>query len=151
MPGGWKIRTTLPLTRSVTGPTRTDMMLPWYFQQAYDVATTAIDNPGSFSLQKTYYDVKRRVERPPTCEIVLYSDRTETSEYYNQSSLTSANASDDNGYADQIYGWFLTWDYTQIRSSSSAATWTGVSSVQREAEQHLGRPWKRMCPYHWRN
>jgi hypothetical protein len=33
----------------------------------------------------------------------------------------------------------LTWNYTVIRSS-------GVSSVQREAEQHLGRPWTRMAP-----
>lgn len=29
----------------------------WYFQQAYDVATTAIDNPGSYGLAATYYDV----------------------------------------------------------------------------------------------
>ena len=33
----------------------------------------------------------------------------------------------------------MTWNYTVIRSS-------GVSSVQRAAEQHLGRPWTRMCP-----
>ncbi len=112
----------------------------WYFQQAYDVATTAIDNPGSFSLQKTYYDVNVG-SNDRNSEIVLYSDRTETSEYYNGSSLTYAS-----GSCDQIYGWFLTWNYTQIRSSSSATTWTGVSSVQREAEQHLGRPWTRMCP-----
>ena len=33
----------------------------------------------------------------------------------------------------------MTWNYTNIRSS-------GVSSVQREASQPLGRPWTRMCP-----
>jgi hypothetical protein len=27
-----------------------------------------------------------------------------------------------------------------------STAWTAVSSVQREAEQHLGRPWTRMCP-----
>jgi len=35
--------------------------------------------------------------------------------------------------------WMLTWNYTSLRSG-------GVSSVQREAEQHLGRPWVRMAP-----
>lgn len=29
----------------------------WYFQKAYDVATTAIDNPGPFGLENTFYDV----------------------------------------------------------------------------------------------
>ena len=40
---------------------------------------------------------------------------------------------------DNFAVWMMTWNYTVIRSS-------GVSSVQREAEQHLGRPWTRMCP-----
>jgi starch-binding outer membrane protein, SusD/RagB family len=113
----------------------------WYYQQAYDVATKAIDNPGSFSLQNTFYDVNVG-SNDRNSEIVLYSDRTETSEYYNASNISSAAG----GSCDQIYGWFLTWNYTAIRSSSSSTTWTAVSSVQREAEQHLGRPWTRMCP-----
>jgi len=29
----------------------------WYFQQAYDVAVEAINNPGPYGLQATYYDV----------------------------------------------------------------------------------------------
>jgi len=40
----------------------------------------------------------------------------------------------------------LTWNYTVIRSSTSNTEWAAVSSVQREAEQHLGRPWTRMAP-----
>ncbi|HKJ42199.1 MAG TPA: RagB/SusD family nutrient uptake outer membrane protein, partial [Sunxiuqinia sp.] len=35
---------------------------------------------------------------------------------------------------------------TVIRSSSSSSEWSAISSVQREAEQHLGRPWTRMAP-----
>jgi starch-binding outer membrane protein, SusD/RagB family len=40
----------------------------------------------------------------------------------------------------------MTFNYTNIRSSSSPTTWTAISSVQREAEQHLGRPYNRMAP-----
>src|SRR5690606_26810844 len=29
----------------------------WYYQEAYNVATAAIDDPGPFALQETYYDV----------------------------------------------------------------------------------------------
>ncbi len=37
----------------------------WYFQEAYNVATSAIDNPGSFfGLQPTFYDVNLGTKRP---------------------------------------------------------------------------------------
>jgi hypothetical protein len=107
---------------------------PWYFQQAYDVATAGIDNPGPFGLQPTYYDVNLATNDRNN-EILLYADHTESSEYYNGGSLTYGSG----GAPDNFAGWMMTWNYTNIRSS-------GVSSVQREAEQHLGRPWVRMCP-----
>ncbi|HEU4903346.1 MAG TPA: RagB/SusD family nutrient uptake outer membrane protein [Flavisolibacter sp.] len=113
----------------------------WYFQQAYDVATTAIDNPGSFGLQPTFYDVNVAT-KDRNKEILLYADHTEKSEFYNAGSLTYGSG----GAPDNFAGWMMTWNYTEIRSSSSNTTWTAVSSVQREAEQHLGRPWTRMCP-----
>ena len=113
----------------------------YYFQQAYDVATTAIDNPGPFALQPSYYDVNN-APNDRNSEIVLYADHTETSEYYNGSSLTYSG----NGGSDNCAVWMMTWNYTVIRSSSSSSSWVPVSSVQREAEQHLGRPWTRMCP-----
>lgn len=106
----------------------------WYFQQAYDVSTTAIENPASFALQATYYDVNLG-QNDRNKEILLYADHTEKSEKYNASSLTYGSGSAPDNFA----GWMMTWNYTNIRSS-------GVSSVQREAEQHLGRPWTRMCP-----
>jgi hypothetical protein len=107
----------------------------WYFQAAYDVATTGIDNPGSsFGLMATFYDVNL-AQNDRNKEILLYADHTQASEFYNGSSLTYGSG----GAPDNFAGWMMTWNYTNIRSS-------GTSSVQREAEQHLGRPWTRMCP-----
>ncbi|MBF4507883.1 RagB/SusD family nutrient uptake outer membrane protein [Flavobacterium sp. JLP] len=106
----------------------------WYFQKAYDVAATAIDTHGSFALQPTYYDVHLG-SNDRNSEIVLYADHTEKSEFYNASSLTFSNGAAPENFAV----WMMTPNYTVIRSS-------GVSSVQREAEQHLGRPFIRMCP-----
>ncbi len=106
----------------------------WYFQEAYNVAVTAIDNPGPFGLMDTYYDVNL-AQNDRNKEILLYADHTEKSEFYNGSSLTYGGG----GAPDNFAVWMLTWNYTVIRSS-------GVSSVQREAEQHLGRPWTRMAP-----
>lgn len=105
----------------------------WYFQQAYNVAAAGIDNPGPFKLQNTYYDVNLG-SNDRNAEIVLYADHTEKSELYNASSLTYAA-----GPADNYSGWMMTWNYTELRSSNK-------STVQREAVQHLGRPWTRMCP-----
>jgi starch-binding outer membrane protein, SusD/RagB family len=107
----------------------------WYFQAAYDVATTAIDNPGPFfGLQATYYDVNL-AQNDRNKEILLYADHTQASEFYNGGSLTYGSGAAPDNFA----GWMMTWNYTNIRSS-------GVSSVQREASQALGRPWTRMCP-----
>lgn len=106
----------------------------WYFQQAYDIATEAIDKPGTFALQNTYYDVNLG-PNDRNSEILLYADHTETSEFYNASSLTYSNGAAPENFA----GWMMTWNYTNIRSG-------GISSVQREAVQSLGRPWTRMCP-----
>ncbi|MGC9150982.1 MAG: RagB/SusD family nutrient uptake outer membrane protein [Microbacter sp.] len=106
----------------------------WYFQQAYNVAVTAIQNPGPFGLQPTFYDVNNGANDRNN-EILLYADHTQSSEFYNGSSLTYGSG----GAPDNFAGWMMTWNYTVIRSS-------GVSSVQRAATQDLGRPWTRMCP-----
>ncbi|MBN2261693.1 MAG: RagB/SusD family nutrient uptake outer membrane protein [Prolixibacteraceae bacterium] len=106
----------------------------YYYQQAYDVAITGIENPGPFGLQPTYYDIHLG-SNDRNNEILLYADRTEESEFYNGASLTYSGG----GNQDNFAVWMMTWNYTVIRSSS-------VSSVVREAEQHLGRPWTRMCP-----
>jgi hypothetical protein len=113
----------------------------WYFQQAYDIATNAIDNPGPFALQPTYYDVNV-ASNDRNSEIVLYADHTETSEQYNGGSLTYGSG----GAPDNFAVWMLTWNYTLIRTGKDPS-WSGtVSSVQRAATQDLGRPWTRMAP-----
>lgn len=106
----------------------------WYYQEAYNVAVQAIDNPGPFGLMPTFYDVNW-AKNDRNKEILLWADHTQESEFYNGGSLTYGGG----GAPDNFAGWMMTWNYTVIRSS-------GVSSVQREAEQHLGRPWTRMCP-----
>jgi hypothetical protein len=106
----------------------------WYFQKAYDVAAAGIDSHGAFALQPTYYDVHIG-SNDRNSEIVLYADHTEKSEFFNASSLTYSNGAAPENFAV----WMMTPNYTNIRSS-------GVSSVQREADQHLGRPYARMCP-----
>jgi starch-binding outer membrane protein, SusD/RagB family len=114
----------------------------YYYQKAYDISTSAIDNPGSFGLCATYYDVNVATN-DRNKEMVLYADRTQASEYFNDASLSYASG----GTADNFAAWMMTWGYTSITSSKT--TWDAPSvcnSVQREAEQHLGRPWTRMAP-----
>lgn len=113
----------------------------WYFQKAYDIAVSGIDSPGVYGLQATYYDVNVAIN-DRNKEVLLYADHTENSEFYNGASLTFSNGNAPENFAS----WMLTWNYTNIRSSSSPTTWTPVPSVQREAVQALGRPWTRMAP-----
>lgn len=113
----------------------------WYFQQAYNISTNAIDNSGPFSLQPTFYDVNVAAN-DRNSEILLYADHTENSEFYNAGSLTYGSG----GAPDNFAGWMTTWNYTNIRSASTSDWSTKISPVQREAVQALGRPWTRMCP-----
>lgn len=115
----------------------------YYYQQAYDMATAGIANPGPFTLQPTYYDVNLG-PNDRNSEIMLYADRTESSSQYNAADINNPSAG--GGAPESFAVWMMTWNYTNIRSSSSSTTNTAVSSVQREAEQHLGRPFIRMCP-----
>ncbi len=113
----------------------------WYFQQAYDIAAFAIDNPGSFGLQSTFYDVNLG-QNDRNNEILLYADHTETSEYYNGGSLTYGSG----GAPDNFASWMVTWNYTNLRSSTTADWANPTGSVLREAAQSYGRPWTRMAP-----
>jgi hypothetical protein len=113
----------------------------WYYQQAYDVATAAIADPGPFGLLTYYYDVNLG-SNDRNKEILLYADHTQASELYNAASLTYSGG----GSADNFASWMSTWNYTNIRSATNTAWSTVISSVQREASQPLGRPWTGTAP-----
>jgi starch-binding outer membrane protein, SusD/RagB family len=114
----------------------------WYFQAAYNVATTAIDNPGAYGLMPTFYELNKG-GNDRNKEMLFYADHTEASEKYNGASLTYGSG----GGADNFASWMMTWNYTEIRSYKAAdLSGSAVSTVLREASQDLGRPWTRMAP-----
>lgn len=114
----------------------------WYFQQAYDIATQAIDDPGPFGLEETFYDLHLG-GNDRNKEMLLYADHTQDSEFYNGTCINCFAGTDPGGNAA---AWMVTWNYTEIRSAANPDGSEGVSSVQREAAQALGRPWTRMAP-----
>lgn len=117
----------------------------YYFQQAYDIATQGIDNPGPFGLENTFYNLHVG-GNDRNKEMVLYADHTQESAFYNGAPIISgSDAESGNGRNGAV--WMVTWNYTVIRSApNSNGTGSGVSSVQREAAQSLGRPYTRMAP-----
>jgi hypothetical protein len=115
----------------------------YYFQQAYDVATTGINNkPAQIGLLDYFYDVNLG-SNDRNKEMLLYADHTEASDLYNGSPVTGFGGGASPG---SFAGWFSTWNYTEVRSSASAGGAYSVSSVQREAAQPLGRPWTGVAP-----
>lgn len=107
----------------------------WYFQQAYDVAVTAIENPGPFGLQESFWMVNAG-PYDRNMEILLYADHTQEDEYYNGGSLSYGGG----GAPDNFAGWMMNWNYTDARSADNQAV------INRIAEQCYGRPWTRMAP-----
>lgn len=107
----------------------------WYFQQAYDVAVTAIENPGPFGLQESFWMVNAG-PNDRNMEILLYADHTQEDEYYNGGSLSYGGG----GAPDNFAGWMMNWSYTDARSADNQAV------INRIAEQCYGRPWTRMAP-----
>jgi hypothetical protein len=121
------------------GATRTDPdghNATWYFQQAYDVATEAIDNPGPFGLQNTFYEVNLG-SKDRNNEILLYADHTWESAKYNEGELGYSSGSAPENFAH----WMVNWNYATLRSD-------GVASLQREICQNMGRPWTALAVPH---
>ena len=107
----------------------------WYFQQAYDVAVTAIENPGPFGLQESFWMVNAG-PNDRNMEILLYADHTQEDEYYNGGSLSYGGGGSPVNFA----GLKMNWNYTDVRSADNQAV------INRIAEQCYGRPWTRMAP-----
>lgn len=113
----------------------------WYYQQAYDIATEAIDNPGPHGLMESFYQVNAG-PYDRNKEILLYADHTQEDEYYNGGSLSYGSG----GAPDNFAGWMMNWNYTDIQAKDKDGN--TISPVIRVAEQAYGRPWTRMAPPH---
>jgi hypothetical protein len=115
----------------------------WYYQQAYNVAVEAINNPGRFhKLQDTYYDV-HLAQNDRNAEILLLADHTNANEAFN-GGISYGYA---NGEApDNFASWMVTPQSENIRSAGSSGGSYSIGTVLREAVQWGGRPWTRMAP-----
>ena len=112
----------------------------WYFQQAYQVAKTAIDNPGQYKLMETFYDVNVATN-DRNAEIMLYADHDENEKYGNGGNGYGWG----NGASPENFAyWMETWNYTEMVAVGESGN--TINPVQREAVQALGRPWTRMAP-----
>ena len=111
-----------------------------YFQKAYDTARQAINNPGPYALQPTFYDVNVATN-DRNSEIMLYADHDEDEKFGNGGAGYGWGS---GGSPENFAYWMETWNYTEmIAKAASGAT---INPIQREAVQALGRPWTRMAP-----
>ena len=111
-----------------------------YFQKAYDMAKTAIDNPGPYKLQPTFYDVNL-AQNDRNAECMLYADHDEDEKYGNG----GAGYGWGNGGAPENFAyWFETWNYTEMNAKRTSSD-GDIAPVQRDAIQGLGRPWTRIA------
>ncbi len=112
-----------------------------YYQKAYETAKAAIDNPGPYKLQPTFYDVNVATN-DRNSEVMLYADHDEDEKYGNGGSGYGWGS---GGSPENFAYWMETWNYTEMTALSSTGD-KKVNPIQREAVQALGRPWTRMAP-----
>ena len=111
-----------------------------YFQKAYDMAKQAIDNPGPYKLQPTFYDVNVATN-DRNSEIMLYADHDEDEKFGNGGVGYGWGS---GGSPENFAYWMETWNYTEMIAKNDKGE--NINPVQREAVQGLGRPWTRMAP-----
>ena len=111
-----------------------------YFQKAYAMAMEAINHPGPYALQPTFYDVNVATN-DRNSEIMLYADHDEDEKYGNGGAGYGWGS---GGSPENFAYWMETWNYTEM--TAKAASGAVINPIQREAVQALGRPWTRMAP-----
>jgi hypothetical protein len=111
-----------------------------YFQRAFEMAKAAIDNPGPYALQPTFYDVNVATN-DRNSECMLYADHDEDEKFGNGGVGYGWGS---GGSPENFAYWMETWNYTEM--TATAASGAVINPVQREAVQGLGRPWTRMAP-----
>ncbi|MBR6981503.1 MAG: RagB/SusD family nutrient uptake outer membrane protein [Prevotella sp.] len=111
-----------------------------YFQKAYQTAMEAINNPGPYGLQPTFYDVNVATN-DRNSEIMLYADHDENEKFGNGGAGYGWGS---GGSPENFAYWMETWNYTEM--TAKAASGAVINPIQREAVQGLGRPWTRMAP-----
>ena len=111
-----------------------------YYQKAFDMAKQAINNPGPYALQPTFYDVNVATN-DRNSEIMLYADHDEDEKYGNGGTGYGWGS---GGSPENFAYWMETWNYTEMIAKDPSGK--SINPVQREAVQGLGRPWTRMAP-----
>ena len=111
-----------------------------YFQKAFDTAKQAINNPGPYALQPTFYDVNVATN-DRNSEIMLYADHDEDEKFGNGGVGYGWGS---GGSPENFAYWMETWNYTEMIAKDPDGN--NINPVQREAVQGLGRPWTRMAP-----
>jgi len=111
-----------------------------YFQKAFDTAKQAINNPGPYALQPTFYDVNVATN-DRNSEIMLYADHDEDEKFGNGGVGYGWGS---GGSPENFAYWMETWNYTEMIAKDPSGN--SINPVQREAVQGLGRPWTRMAP-----
>ena len=115
-----------------------------YFQKAYDTAQQAINNPGPYALQPTFYDVNVATN-DRNSEIMLYADHDEDEKFGNGGAGYGWGS---GGSPENFAYWMETWNYTEMiaKTLDKDGKEITINPIQREAVQALGRPWTRMAP-----
>ncbi len=111
-----------------------------YYKLAYETAIAAINAPGPYKLQDTFYDVNFW-QNDRNAEWLLWADHTVNNDQYNGGGLGYGSGSAPDNFA----GWFTQWNYCGDMRGEFEDGSTG-NPVLREACQALGRPWTRMAP-----
>ncbi len=110
-----------------------------YYQKAYDTAMQAINNPGPYKLQNTFYDVNL-AQNDRNSEIMLYADHDENEKYGNGGTGYGWGS---GGSPENFAYWMTSWNYGNLVAVGS--TGGNINPISREAVQALGRPWTRMA------